>query len=717
MATFIPERVGASSARSIHIKRTLNALDDEHVVRTPIRRGEWLPDFFVQHRENGWLAIAVADTPFSALAGDQLFGNEERAAFEKLLADFQTFPAIPDAGREPLGKLILLWKCKADEVRTVAGQYLARFGIRLLSRDQFQELGAKLVSRLLAPIGADMEQIILSRYFPETEIHAACTTRRHFFRDNSARLQRFFLDHQQEWAAKLDLEPPPEQAEAAKDFSLRLVNGVAGSGKTLIALSRALLLAELYPDQRILVLIHNAPIVADIKAKLARTRGALPANLEINTFSAWAHRQWRNIHRRLLKLPGTAREVEELIAHYRSRWPELGQTESQLREELDFINESLIADAEQYAAANRAGRGFALRPKERTAVWALFQAVTAALNKRGLRLWSAVPREICLATDHERLEQYDHVLIDEAQFFAPSWFQAVRLAMREQSSLFLCADPNQGFMKNRLSWKRVGLDVSGRTKKLRRSYRTTQAILAAATRILARHAQGDPEDFLVPDLSGMEPGTPPMLIHTDSPQDSIDRLVNELSATIGEGIVAPGDVLVIYGEKVQKTLLYDRLCKRFGKDSVWWLNKDRKEPPAGCGRDYLRLANLETATGLEAGIVFLIGVENLFADAEIPDQDDDERMAAREEQARKLYMAMTRAGLHLILLSSQGLPAGIEEAFQILGADAMQVQSRAQGEERRGAIMADRPLKNIGGGNAAYEFAAFEGGVIGRGNC
>lgn len=105
------------------------------------------------------------------------------------------------------------------------------------------------------------------------------------------------------------------------------------------------------------------------------------------------------------------------------------------------------------------------------------------------------------------MEKYDHVLIDEAQFFAPSWFQAVRLAMCERSSLFLCADPNQGFMKNRLSWKSVGLDVSGRTtKKLRRSYRTTQAILASANRILAQYAQGDPDDFLVPDLSGMEPG-------------------------------------------------------------------------------------------------------------------------------------------------------------------------------------------------------------------
>lgn len=662
MTTFIPERVGVSGARNIHIKRTLSALGDDYVVRTPIRRSKWLPEFFIQHPKDGWLAIAITDTPFSALVGEQLFENEERSAFERLLADFQAFPAVSEAGDDQPVKLILMWKCSQEEVRSISQPYLARFGIRLLSKSQFLELGAKLVSRLLAPIGAGSEQIILSRYFPEAEIHAACTTRGSFFRDNSAKLQKFFLDHQQEWAAKLDLEPPREQNEAAKDFSIRLVNGVAGSGKTLIALSRALLLADLYPNQRILVLIHNTPVVADIKAKLFRTRGELPTNLEINTFSAWAHRQWRNIYRTTLKLNDKARNVEELITHFRTRWPELEQTESRLREELDFINESLLTEADQYLAINRVGRGFALRQKERIAVWALFQAVTSALAKSGLKLWSAVPREICLATDHERIEKYDHVLIDEAQFFAPSWFQAVRLAMREGSSLFLCADPNQGFMKNRLSWKSVGLDVSGRTKKLRRSYRTTQTILASATRILAQHAQGDPEDFLIPDLTGMGAGTSPRLIYTDSPQDSIDRLINELSAAVGGGTVTLADILVIYGDKVQKSLLYGRLCKRFSADSVWWLNKDqyRKKPPAGYGRDYLRLANLETATGLEGAIVFLIGIEGILYDGEMPGIGKEERVAVAEENARKFYMAMTRAGQHLILLSSQRVPAFIE---------------------------------------------------------
>jgi superfamily I DNA/RNA helicase len=358
-------------------------------------------------------------------------------------------------------------------------------------------------------------------------------------------------------------------------------------------------------------------------------------------------------------------DVEKSIAHYRARWPELKQSESFLREEFDFINESLITDEEHYFKANRAGRGFALRAKERTAVWALFQAVTSALDKNGQSLWSAIPREICLATDHAALGKYDHVLIDEAQFFAPSWFQAVRLGLREQGSLFLCADPNQGFMKSRLSWKSVGLDVAGRTRKLRRSYRTTQAILTSAHRILAQYTQGDPDDFLAPDLSGMEAGVKPVLVYTDSPQDSVDRLVNELSVNVEKQTIALDDLLVIYGENVQKALLYSRLCKRFGADSVWWFNKKehRKTPPNGYEQTYLRMANLETATGLEAAVVFLIGLENLLSDSPIPNLDQEEQAVMVEENARKFYMAMTRAGQRLFLLSSQRIPACIADCF------------------------------------------------------
>ena len=281
-----------------------------------------------------------------------------------------------------------------------------------------------------------------------------------------------------------------------------------------------------------------------------------------------------------------------------------------------------------------------------------------------------LPRDICLAeSGYPRLQKYHHILIDEAQFFAPSWFEVAKLSMESNGQLFLCADPNQGFMKSRLSWKSVGLDVTGRTKRLRKSYRTTKAILESANSVLAALGQADAEDFLEPDFAGMIEGARPLLVYTDSTQDSMDRVVNELAAIAEKGTIPLGAMLVIYGENIQKPALYKRLCKRFGESNVWWLNEtsQKKEPPAGYGREYLRLAYLETATGLEGNIVFLVGIEALFRQGSVRTPGKDVQHEQSEESARKLYMAMTRAGQRLVLVASQRLPATVERLFAVVG--------------------------------------------------
>ncbi|HYE71371.1 MAG TPA: hypothetical protein VD932_07620, partial [Aquabacterium sp.] len=249
-----------------------------------------------------------------------------------------------------------------------------------------------------------------------------------------------------------------------------------------------------------------------------------------------------------------------------------------------------------------------------------------------------------------------------AQFFAPSWFQAVKLALAPRGQLFMCADPNQGFMKNRLSWRSVGLEVAGRTKKLRRSYRSTRCILQAATAVLRMLAQGDPDDYLEPDFTGMDEGRRPQLLYADSPRDARQRLLNELAALTGEHGVPLDAFLVIYGRNVDKGALYEGLWRRFGADRVWWFNEQsqKKAPPARHGGACLRMANLDTATGLEAGIVILVGMEPLLDFG----PRSDERAPEREEGLRKLYMAMTRAGQRLVLLSCRPLPPDVERLFE-----------------------------------------------------
>ena len=670
MAIFIPEwpRV---SGRELAIKRILNTLDETFTVRRVIHHLAWVPELFVCGPDNGWMAIAICDSPFSALDDNQLFDTGGREAFEKYLSQFSVLEGLHRQTNRKLAKLLVLWSCSTEEVRALSVQCVLRYGIRLISRERFVELGGKLLPRLLEPLDEEEKHDLQGHYFPETEIPLVCTAKpRTFHRDNSARLERYFLDTEQEWATKLDLELPQQQEEAVNDLSARLINGVAGSGKTLIALNRARLLALMYPKQKILVLIHNTPIVADIKMRLHRAYGGISGNLEITTFFAWAVRQWRHLFRAWPRMPQNPDHVANLIKHYRTRWADLTRSDAQLADEFDFINANLIASESEYQEISRAGRGFALRARERSQIWAMYEMVTAALSHGQLTMWSAVPRDICLAQNLERLQKYHHVLVDEAQFFSPSWFQVLKLALEADGRLFLCADPNQGFMKSRLSWKSVGIDVAGRTKKLRKSYRTSRAILQAASLVLAQATQGDSDDFLVPDFDNMEPGVPPALIYAASPQDAVDRVINEIAA-ISPRALNLSNILVICGDRINKRMLVNDLGKRIGSDKVWWMNhKEQKiSPSKGYAQDYLRLVSLETATGLEASVVFLIGMEDLLSDGRRLDLEDEEMALEREERARKFYMAMTRAGQRLILVSSQRLPQYVESVFVQLEAD------------------------------------------------
>ncbi len=379
MALFIPEWQRVSGSE-LQIKRVLALIDDAHVVRRPLRPQDSAADLFVQHPAKGWLALAACPLSFAELDPAQLFDSPRRTEFGQRLIALSTPGREHEGSPQGMAVLVVMWSCTSDETRVLAREPLVRHGTRLVSREQFMQLGSKLVSGLLEPMSERCAQALLGRFFPESEIALEQTTQRFWVRDNSARLQRFFLDGEQEWAVKLDLDLPDEQAQASADFSLRLVTGVAGSGKTLIAVHRALLLTELFPTQRVLLLIHNTPVVADLLDRLRRTRGALPSNLEVMTFFAWATRQW---HRMFGHWPELSKDLPALVRHHRPRWPEIKLDDGLLVGELAFIDESLIGSEEDYLAAKRSGRGFALRAGERSQVWALRNALAASLGQRG----------------------------------------------------------------------------------------------------------------------------------------------------------------------------------------------------------------------------------------------------------------------------------------------------------------------------------------------
>ncbi|MBS7809274.1 hypothetical protein, partial [Variovorax sp. PCZ-1] len=170
------------------------------------------------------------------------------------------------------------------------------------------------------------------------------------------------------------------------------------------------------------------------------------------------------------------------------------------------------------------------------------------------------------------------------------------------------------------------------------------------------------------DFDGMREGSKPTLIYVDSHPDAVTRLIREIKAqNSGQNALPLSAMLVLCGDKIKnRKSVWERLRSSLGDQQVWWF-KLSKQPPGGYEEDYLRMAYLDTATGLEAAVVFLIGMEDILLRHRPLNLTDDEWRAEQEEARRKLYMAMTRAGQHLVLISADKLPEDIAGSFELNG--------------------------------------------------
>jgi superfamily I DNA/RNA helicase len=247
------------------------------------------------------------------------------------------------------------------------------------------------------------------------------------------------------------------------------------------------------------------------------------------------------------------------------------------------------------------------------------------------------------------LPQHDVILVDEAQFFAPLWFELIKRSLKPRTGhLFLVADPSQGFLKRRQSWLASGLDVRGHVHRLKKSYRTTREIMDFAMWLYRRRLPADDDDITQPDLLDMPPGVTPDIIPLTSTQDEITRVVNQIETLLQQGLPRR-HLLIIHADWRGVDRLIERLKAKFGDGAA----VDAKEQAPG---DAIRVCTLNAATGLESPIVFLMGVHTLFEQEQSVRLSDEERAELVRDNTRKLHMAITRTGQRLIITYVGELP-------------------------------------------------------------
>ena len=514
---------------------------------------------------------------------------------------------------------------------------------------------------LLAP--SPMDAIWLEKlrqcFTPEIVVPAEMTVRMPVERRTEAGLTAYLLDYDQELAVKSDLDLPADSQALTNDFRLNIINGVAGSGKTLILLYRLRLLYHLYPEKRFLVLTHNRPLNHDMQGRFARLDGELPENIEWYTFNGWCYDHWPKETKWVEPLSQKERQIV-LDGAWQKHLKNTAISAGMFKSEIDWLKDQPPSSRKDYLVVDRRGRGFGLTTEQRQRIYAAMLAYQKTLQERQDLDWGDVPRHIWQFMEQGKLQlpQYDVILVDEAQFFAPLWIKIIQRVINPRNGhLFLVADPTQGFLGRGASWKSFGLEARGRTHHLRYGYRTTREIMQFATLLYRlRLAEEKDEDILAPDLLNMPNGSFPQIIPLTSPQDEIARVANEVENFVRQGCPRK-DLLLLHAEGQGVHSLVQAINDRLGKDAAI----DPKDTYPG---DYVRVTTLNAGAGLESPIVFLSGVRQLFEEEQSLRLSDEEREILVRDNTRKLYMAATRAGQRLVLTYVGELPDTLTQVLK-----------------------------------------------------
>ena len=265
------------------------------------------------------------------------------------------------------------------------------------------------------------------------------------------------------------------------------VCGAAGTGKTVVAMHRAVFLARANPGARVLLTTFSRTLAEFLRTQLRRlihNEPRLAERVEVETIDRIGERLFRarigppNIATRALvreMLKNAAGEAQRYRFSLRFL---LGEWEN-------VVDAWQVDGWEAYRNVRRLGRKTRLPLEQRSALWAIFERVKADLRDRNLvtraDMFSLLAKEI----KARGKPPFDFAVVDEAQDIDVAQLRFLAaLGGGRPNSLFFAGDLGQRIFRTPFSWKALGVDVRGRSHTLKINYRTSHQIRMQTDRLL-----------------------------------------------------------------------------------------------------------------------------------------------------------------------------------------------------------------------------------------
>lgn len=443
------------------------------------------------------------------------------------------------------------------------------------------------------------------------------------------------------------------------------IKGVAGSGKTTVALYRAKHLLEtqanLFKETKIVIFTYNRTLAAYIEAIKPYINGGYQKdsdeikpktadglNVQIINFHRWAFRfanipydstipQWTQIE-----------IIEDIISGLTSSVSNiLDKTPEFFQEEISWMKGKIFKEKSEYLDASRTGRGTSdrVKKKDKEVIWVVYEKYNEELQNRGQVDFDdyAILALRKIENSSNFIPPYTHIIIDEAQDLNKAQILTIsKLVDNETNSLSIIADAAQRIYKSGFVWSEVGINVrGGRTIEFKKNYRNTVHIARAALSLLEK--EKDKSEFTEVETALKGGEKPKVAYYSD-----FDVQLNYLD-----------DLLTILknNNNLQNTVVLHRSTsgvkrvKDFLDTNEFSTELVKSNQSVNYASNSIKICTMSSIKGLEFSNVFIIDLN----DDIIPYppgfiEVDDEFHISTER--RLLYTCMTRAKNKLFLFSS-----------------------------------------------------------------
>ena len=461
------------------------------------------------------------------------------------------------------------------------------------------------------------------------------------------------------------------------------VNGGPGSGKTLVAVKRAIFLAKDYKyaekDDKVLFLFYNKSLERTIKKLFESEKDyeKIKDKIEIRSIDSFFVKEYINANNQeFFAYVKKANNDKDFVTSYDKERKErieniLLAKKEELKKffpedaefvlsEIDWLRNCCYMKKEEYLEITRYGRGNQkkLQKEEKEEIYRILNLYRGSNKKDTLRYTDFYDIAFLFLyyfekeENRNKVKKYNHVIVDEAQDLSKIHFRFINLICEISKtsgntiSLFMDKNqsiyPEQAWIFGNRTLKQVGITIN-KSFTLNRAYRNVKEIFDVAKKLNPEVEVGDIPDTKNQNLTltfSVDRGIKPFFIKYSDSEDRLNNLCKDIKTLVNEFNYKYDDISIICLNEQSIKEIQNSLQK----EHISYVKKNK----IGEG---VNITTYHSAKGTENKIIFIPNIDELNASELTELYPDKTREEILEELKKLLYIGMTRATEVLIVSS------------------------------------------------------------------